>query len=374
MGARILLASFIPDRPWTGMGRWSHRIADELQALGAEPTLWWSGDFPYVERMGRVAVLAAPAAVATRIARRRGAFDAVVLHEPLASCYGVWRRANPALPPLIVMCHNVEPRVFADLRRAAARGFAEIPWGTRLKTPLFRAWQSVAAIAAADHVVCLSSGDQAYLERIRPRAVTRIVNGVAAARYRPAAQHAATADRVLFIGGWVDVKGRRVLPRIWRAVRRTRPDATLTLVGTGAPLERVAEEFAPDDRPSLTVIPSLEAEHEIAAQLATHDVLLMPSLSEGSPLVLLEAMAAGLPVAASRVGGIPDAVTESEHALLFDPLEPSAGARAVTALLADGALRTRLARAARLRAETLTWRRAAAGIAAAVAAARAATR
>lgn len=374
MQPRILLASFIPDRAWTGMGKWSHRIAEELRALGMEPTLWWSGDFPRVERAGRLAVLAAPAAVAARIAHHRDAFDAVVLHEPLAAWYGVWRRALPTLPPLVLMCHNVEGRAFAQLRRAAARGFAHVPRGTRIKTPLFRTWQSLAAIAAADQIVCLSSGDRAYLERVRPGAVTRIVNGVTAARFRPPASREGMGTRVLFIGGWVDVKGRRVLPHIWRAVRRERPDAALTLIGTGAPIERVADEFSADDRESLTVISSLEAEQEIADQLAAHDVLLMPSLSEGSPLVLLEAMAAGLPIAASRVGGIPDAVVDGEHAVLFDALDAGAGARAVIALLADGPLRTRLTRAARRRAEALTWRRAAAGVAAAVEAARAGAR
>lgn len=369
-GTRILLASFIPNRPWTGMGKWSHRIADGLSALGAEPTLWFEEDFPRVSRLGRLGVLAAPAAVARRIVARRHAFDAVILHEPLGAWYGLMRAGNRALPPMIVMCHNAEPRVFATMLRAARLGWAEVPWGSRIKTPLFRLWQSFGAYLTADHILCLSSADAAFLSRLRPGHVTHFANGVTAGRFRPVAPNDGPATRVLFVGGWLDVKGRRILPPLWRRVRAAQPDATITLVGTGVSPEAVTTEFAERDRASITVIPKLESESDVARTFGEHDVLVIPSLSEGSPLALLEAMSAGLPVAAASVGGIPDLVTHGRDALLYDGLDVGAGSEAVLALLNDGALRGRLARAARLRAEACTWRRAAAAVAAGVRAAR----
>jgi glycogen(starch) synthase len=68
--------------------------------------------------------------------------------------------------------------------------------------------------------------------------------------------------------------------------------------------------------------------------LATASGLILPSLEDNCPMVILEAMAAGVPVAASQVGGIPDLVRHGETGVLFDPLDKSAMATAFKELLA----------------------------------------
>jgi glycosyltransferase involved in cell wall biosynthesis len=94
-------------------------------------------------------------------------------------------------------------------------------------------------------------------------------------------------------------------------------------------------------------------------QYAAHDVFLMPSLTEGSPLSLLEAMAAGVPVVAARAGGIPDVVTHGVDGLLFDVMDAPAGAAEVCSLLQDPELAGRLGQAGQRRVSALTWRAAA---------------
>ena len=81
------------------------------------------------------------------------------------------------------------------------------------------------------------------------------------------------------------------------------------------------------------------------------DVLVVPSLTEGSPLIVLEAMAAGVPVVASAVGGIPDQVRHGEEGVLVPPDDPNALAGALGALLEDPALARRLGEAGRRRTE-----------------------
>jgi glycosyltransferase involved in cell wall biosynthesis len=81
------------------------------------------------------------------------------------------------------------------------------------------------------------------------------------------------------------------------------------------------------------------------------DVLVVPSLTEGSPLIVLEAMAAGVPVVASAVGGIPDQVRHGEVGVLVPPDDPNALAGALGALLEDPALARRLGEAGRRRTE-----------------------
>jgi glycosyltransferase involved in cell wall biosynthesis len=187
----------------------------------------------------------------------------------------------------------------------------------------------------ADHVLCLSSVDRSYIAdqlRVPRQRITRLVNGT-----DPSDFIETTTSRgggaVLWIGGWLDVKGRRLLPSVWRGVRERVPSARLTLVGTGTASNEVLEDFDSADRPSIKVIPRLTQPKEMREQYANHDVFLLTSLSEGSPLALLEALAAGLPIVATRVGGVPDIVVDGVHGLLFDPANLASGIDSVCRII-----------------------------------------
>lgn len=81
--------------------------------------------------------------------------------------------------------------------------------------------------------------------------------------------------------------------------------------------------------------------------LAKASMLILPSIEDNCPMVILEAMAAGIPVAASRIGGIPDLVTEDVTGKLFDPRQPAQIANAVEAILANDELANQMRRNAR---------------------------
>jgi glycosyltransferase involved in cell wall biosynthesis len=82
------------------------------------------------------------------------------------------------------------------------------------------------------------------------------------------------------------------------------------------------------------------------------DVLVVPSRTEGSPLVTLEAMAAGVPVLASAVGGVPDQIRHESEGLLVPPGDPVALSDALLRLLEDPGFARALGEAGRLRAAT----------------------
>jgi glycosyltransferase involved in cell wall biosynthesis len=84
-------------------------------------------------------------------------------------------------------------------------------------------------------------------------------------------------------------------------------------------------------------------QHDVRPYYACADIVAMPSHSEGSPNVLLEAMAAGVPVAATRVGGVPEIATDGETALLMETRKPEAMAQALARLLREPELRRELA-------------------------------
>lgn len=151
--------------------------------------------------------------------------------------------------------------------------------------------------------------------------------------------------------GWIGRLGREKGPDIAVAAVSLLRDlpVTLSMIGDGA--ERAA---------SLTAARSLGIEDMIrfhgivpgsAALLSAFDVILISSRTEGTPLVLLEAMAAGTPVVTTRVGGIPDVVTDRE-AILVDRAEPSALASGLREVLTNRHAAEARADNARLRVNT----------------------
>ena len=85
----------------------------------------------------------------------------------------------------------------------------------------------------------------------------------------------------------------------------------------------------------------------MADLLAACDLFVLPSLYEGLPISLLEAMAAERPTIATAIGGVDEVVRHGESGLLVPPAQPGAMASALRRLLADAELRTRLAAAGR---------------------------
>ena len=127
------------------------------------------------------------------------------------------------------------------------------------------------------------------------------------------------------------------------------PAATFVVVGDG-PLRKelfgLAEELGVQDR-----VLFLGFRPDAQALLELMDVVAVPSVSEGTPLVVLEAMAAGVPVVASSVGGIPGQIRPGREGILVPPGDSGALGDALVALLRDPERARRMGRAGRLRAE-----------------------
>ena len=368
---RILLVSFIGDNRWSGAGKWSYKIAEGLERLGHRSELWFADHFPVVRRTRRFGRLLFPWVLAGRLLAHRKRFDVAVVHEPSGSVYGLLRLARPDLPPMVLMCHNVESHVFRTMSMAARSGLASVTLKNRVMFHCVHRFLSDGAIRLADQVVCLSATDWEYLAtRLRrwPADLIRKVNGVDAS-YFVRDRAYGRPPRVLFVGGWLDVKGRRVLPPIWSRVAERFPDATLSIVGTGCSPDIVLNDFPPAARPNVRAVTRVETEQGMAEVYRTHDIFLMPSLTEGSPLSLMEAMAAGLAVVAADVGGIPDIVTPGVDGLLFPRGSAAAAAAALEDLLTDPGRVAEFGAAGRRRADELTWDASAAAIEAAALAA-----
>jgi glycosyltransferase involved in cell wall biosynthesis len=91
---------------------------------------------------------------------------------------------------------------------------------------------------------------------------------------------------------------------------------------------------------------------DVAARLSTADIFVLPSRTESMPNAVLEAMAAGLPVVASAVGGVPEVIAHGRTGLLCEPADAQALADHLCLLMDDPSLAGRLGEAARREAQT----------------------
>ena len=123
---------------------------------------------------------------------------------------------------------------------------------------------------------------------------------------------------------------------------------TISFAGQGNPDSPYVKRFEELVRtvPGLNLLGFLDRE-ELAAHFARSSLIVLPTFEDNCPMVVLEGMAAGLPVAASAVGGVPDLIENEVTGLLFDPTAPGGMKAALERLVDDPALRDRLAKAGR---------------------------
>ena len=169
----------------------------------------------------------------------------------------------------------------------------------------------------------------------------------------PAPWLARGSRAVLFVGRLSAPKGiYDLFDAIPRVIER-HPEARFVLVGVAEseamePVIR-AEAERRGIAPRVTFLGCLEG-HAKAAAFVTSQMIVVPSWTEGFPLVIPEAMAAGLPVIATGVGAIPDFVTDGEDGFLIAPRDPRALADRICRLLEDEGLRRRISERVRERA------------------------
>ncbi len=207
-------------------------------------------------------------------------------------------------------------------------------------------YRSAAAVTAN------SEGLRQRSQAADPLPVLVIPNGVE--QLPPDIKPADAAARILFVGRLVDQKNVAMLLRALAAMSRR--DATLEIVGDGplrATLETLATELQIRERVQFS---GWLDRSEVPTIYRRSTLLALPSRYEGMSNVVLEAMAAGLPVIATAVEGIGELIQDDHTGIVVPNNDASALAQAMDRLLDDAALRQRLADHARHRVETdFSW-------------------
>ena len=151
------------------------------------------------------------------------------------------------------------------------------------------------------------------------------------------------------VGRFVEEKDYSTLLRAAAQLRQGGTAFRLCLLGDGPQRGRLQQEVVDLGLETCVTLPG--SQRDVASWLAGFDIFAMSSTREGQPLALLEAMAAGLPIVATHVGGIPQTVEAGREGLLVEPRNPGALAEALRQLMGDYARRIEMGARARQRVE-----------------------
>jgi glycosyltransferase involved in cell wall biosynthesis len=360
-GLRILVAHQVEAGRTGGMSRLMGFVHDQLVRQGHHVDYFTADDVPLKWRhaAGRrfgFPLLVRQAAIAA--ANRQRPYDVVNVHEPHALPMTIGRSSTGS-PSVFVTSHGLERRAWALAKEEAQIGRRSIPLQTRLTYPVTSLWPAGIGLRHADHLFCLNSDDRDYLVQTvgrQPATVTRIFPG-ADPIYAGTLREYDRATRVLFAAAWRDNKGVADLVPAFVTLAERHPFVTLTVLGAGVPDQMVRSHF-PRSVHSRIMCESPTNERATAEAFGAADLFLLPSLFEGTPLTLIQAMMSGLPIVTTNACGMKDVIEDGKTGLLIPLRSPDAIVAAVEKLIAERPLRERLGRLAQSTAlQTYTWDR-----------------
>ncbi|MGS5086078.1 glycosyltransferase family 4 protein [Hydrogenophaga sp. A37] len=229
-----------------------------------------------------------------------------------------------------------------------------IPFSITLHGPeIFQSaqrWRLDAKIARAQFVACISEfgrkqamrfSDEAHWHKLK---VVRC--GVNPGLYA-AEPTARKGHDLLFVGRLEERKGVNFLLDALALLKARGSDVRLKIVGNGPQKEALQSQTATLSLDAMVNFAGTKDEVGVSEALRHADLLIVPSLSEGLPVVIMEALASGVPVVASAVDGIPELVRDGETGRLVPPADPQALANGIEQLLQDPGVRLRMGNAGR---------------------------
>lgn len=307
--------------------------ADETQVERLEAIGVPTRRFPLLRHYNPVTAVPAVASVARHL--RRADYDLVHTHSTEAGIVGRLAAHYAGVPAIVHTVHGVpfsadRNRVLNRFVLAAERRVA--PMTDRIVTN---------ADAIADD----------YLERGigEPDQYETVYSGIDVERFasaEPATDLPGEGVRLTFVGRLVEGKGLWDLLDAVEALDAE--NVTVTVVGDGPLRDRFEAEVAARNLPVHTA----GYREDVPAILAASDVFVLPSFREGTPRVVTEAMAAGLPIVATDIAGIPEQVADGVNGYLVAPGDASALADRLGELLDDPDRRATFGSASRTRADT----------------------
>jgi glycosyltransferase involved in cell wall biosynthesis len=230
-----------------------------------------------------------------------------------------------------------------------AAGLLDMPWSFTMhgisETDYPAGLLLARKITAADFVACVSYFGRAQAMRLVPPRYwgkLHVVRCGLPLATLPKLSAKRSGKCVICVGRLSPEKGQAGLLEAFAAVAEGAPSAELVFVGDGPEAGDLRSRSKLLGIAAKVTFAGRLGERETLERIASSDILVLPSFMEGLPIVLMEAMALGTAVIASRVAGIPELVEDGKTGLLFTPSKWDELAACMVRLLGDGKLRKSL--------------------------------
>jgi len=279
--------------------------------------------------------------------KREGRPPLIHAHCAYPDGVGVALAARMLGLPYVITAHGSDINVYAE---------------KRLLRPQIR-W----ALRGASGVVAVSGALASKIEQLTAKAPLGPRASIPCAGFDPSVFHPrplsqaraalalpADARIVVFVGHLVPIKGIGFLVEAWAELMRRgllQAQDRLVLIGEGTERAALERQVAAAGVHGHVQFTGVLAQREVSGWVSAANLLCLPSMNEGMPNVVVEALASGVPVVATRVGGVPDLVQDKVNGLLVAPAQPAALADAIAQALTHPWDRD----AVRRSVEQMTW-------------------
>jgi glycosyltransferase involved in cell wall biosynthesis len=360
---KVLMAAGVPKRREGGAAAIMYNLGREIEALGHQVTyLCYEDLLTESEMKGRFRDLRFAMRLARHVRKNRTNYSLVNFHAPSGFAYGAIRKLMPFknAPAYVMTLHGLEERRIHVMSREEKKGRAlNFSFKNRVWHRLYHLPRFYISIKTADRAHCYSRDVWTILQlkyNLDSEKVVYIPNGVEERFFirRDYAERRPT--RLLYAGSWLDQRGVFYLRDALNALNAQFRDWTLTIAGPGVTENELKAFFGESLREQISVLPIVPADQ--MPQLYTeHDIFVFPSLVEGLPSVLLEAMASGMPAVTTETCGMSDVVEDGFNGLLIPPADVGALEEALLRICRCQDLRRRLGIAAQETMRRYTWKK-----------------
>jgi glycosyltransferase involved in cell wall biosynthesis len=201
--------------------------------------------------------------------------------------------------------------------------------------------------AAADKILCYTETEKKELVDlgIKSEKIDVIHNGIDADRFVPAKESCFDKKKLLWVGRYAKGKGLDYLIEAFGILKKRHTTATLTMVGKGPDKDHIVQKIRDMNLEKSIIMKDFVPNSEIVDMYQNSSVFVLPSLKEGVPRTILEAMSCGIPVVCSRLPQLVDIVDGS--GLLVPVKDSKALEDAVSKVLSDSSLAEKLRKSGR---------------------------
>jgi glycosyltransferase involved in cell wall biosynthesis len=325
---KILLVLHHYLNPNAGASGVTLKLGEAYKKLGHDVYFYSYDDLP-PKPTGKLASILFPYWVAKHISRLSRQMELDVVHASSGDAW-IWgmvlsRLSGGHKPLLVTQSHGLEHTMHDQILEEVRNGRLTLSWKYPLYNGSIALWKAAKSFQVADFCFMLNRHDadtvrekmgvSAAKVKVFPNGIPDEFIGLPFEAFQP------EADRlpgIAFVGSYLDRKGIQFgVPALNNLLQRY-PKLRASFLGTGVAAETVLSDFSLAVRDRITVVPSFD-KSELPQRLKDSHILLFPSLSEGFPLAVPEAMACGLAPIVTQIPGPTEIVVNGVNGLVVEP-------------------------------------------------------